>query len=205
MVIKPPPPSTTVNADNIPTWLKAQRRWGLWKPVWRIRRWEKVPVLSTNKPEQWLTFDEAMARKTKEYGIGFLLTGIENFTAFDLDHCLDRDGKPEPWAAELINRLSTYTEVTVSGDGIRMFVHGRYASDWVNKDTVSLEVYSGNAGRFVTVSGDPWLGAPEEIMTVSDEVLGAIEAELRLSAHSEKVIVGARLRAAGVTPSGNQC
>jgi putative DNA primase/helicase len=53
-----------------------------------------------------------------------------------------------------------------------------------------LEVYSGNAGRFVTVSGDPWLGAPEEIMTVSDEVLGAIEAELRLSAHSEKVIVG---------------
>ncbi len=158
--------------------------------MWRIRRWEKVPVLSTNKPEQWLTFDEAMARKTKEYGIGFLLTGIENFTAFDLDHCLDRDGKPEPWAAELINRLSTYTEVTVSGDGIRMFVHGRYASDWVNKDTVSLEVYSGNAGRFVTVSGDPWLGAPEEIMTVSDEVLGAIEAELRLSAHSEKVIVG---------------
>jgi hypothetical protein len=188
-MVRPPPPKTTTDASAVPTWLKRQDRWGLWKPVWRGRRWEKVPVLSTNKPEQWESFEAVYAKQQArpDYGIGFLLTGITDFTAFDLDHCLDAAGKPEPWAADLVTRLDTYTEVTVGGDGLRMFVHGRYASDWVNKDTVSLEVYSGNAGRFVTVTGDLWVGAPEEIMTVTDAVLADIAADYRQSVQGAEV------------------
>lgn len=191
------PPRTEVDADAIPASLKAQRRWGLWKPVWRVNksgrgRWEKVPVLSTNKPEDWLTFDEAWRQRKgqeSQFGLGFVLTGIEDFTAFDLDHVLDANGVPEPWAARLLSDLDSYTEVTVGRDGLRIFVRGAYASDWVNKDTVSLEVYSGHAGRFVTVTGDLWLGTPEEVMRPADDVLTAIEAEYRQSAHAEQVVL----------------
>lgn len=193
MLIKPTRPRTDVDPDAIPASMKAERRWGLWRPVWRVRRWEKVPLLSTNKPDVWMTFDEAMAEREGQedkFGLGFVLTGIEDFTAFDLDHVLDQDGRPEPWAARMITALDSYTEVTVGRDGLRIFVRGAYKSDWINKDDVSLEVYSGHGGRFVTVTGDLWLGTPEEIMRPADDVLTGIESQYRQSAHAEQVVVG---------------
>jgi predicted P-loop ATPase len=194
---RPPRPSTAIDTDSIPASLKVQRRWGLWEPVWRFNksgrgRWEKVPQKSTNKPEDWLTFDQAMNRRDgleDVFGLGFLLTGIENTTAFDLDHVLDEKGKPKAWAADLIVKLASYTEVTVGGDGLRIFVQGAYKSDWINKDSVSLEVYSGHGGRFVTMTGDLWPGAANDIMPPPDGVLEAIEAEHRLSTHSEQIVV----------------
>ena len=193
---KPNPPSTDVDLTSIPDELKHYKRWGLWKPVWRVAksgkgRWEKMPLLSTNKPEDWLSFEEAVALWQKGgVGLGFCLTGVENLTAFDLDHCLDEAGRPAAWAADLMAKVGSYTEVTVSGDGIRMFCHGRYARDWVNKDWVSLEVYSGNAGRFVTLTGDIWPGSGEILRTLSEDELDGIAGEYRLASVEGRSAIG---------------
>lgn len=183
---RPPAPKTTVDADAIPARLKALKRWGGWKPVWRAGkngkgRWEKVPLLSTNRPEDWLSFDEAMKLQAEGCGLGLVLTGLDWLIAFDLDRCLDGRGVPQPWAAALLSAVATYWEVTVSGDGLRGFVEGRYSGDWVNKDSVSMEVYSGHGGRFVTVTGDVWPGMPDEVVAVDSEVLADIEAQYRVS------------------------
>jgi putative DNA primase/helicase len=182
-----PPINTKVDLDAIPVFLKAQKCWGLWRPVWRFNkagrgRWEKVPLLSTNKPEDWLSFEEAVAQRgnQKNVGLGFCVTGTKTIIAFDLDHCLDDKGVPEAWASELINKLDCYTEVTVGGDGIRIFAKGHYEVDWINKDLVSLEVYSGHGGRFVTVTGNPY-GGWKDIREVGQEVLDNIASAYRIS------------------------
>ena len=159
-----PPINTGVDLDSIPVFLKAQKRWGLWRPVWTINkqgkgRWEKKPVLSTNKPGDWLTFEDAVAQRSREpgTGLGFCVTGGNEMVAFDLDHCLKEDGELTDWAFDIIERLDSYTEVSVGGSGIRVFVQGQYPSDWVTKrGDIAMEVYSGYGGRFLTVTGNVW-------------------------------------------------
>lgn len=182
-----PPINTRVEIDAIPAFLKAQKRWGLWRAVWRVNKkgkgkWEKVPLLSTNKPEDWLTFEEAVEQRgdQKNVGLGFCVTGTKQIIAFDLDHCLDEKGVPEAWAAELLELIDSYSEVTVGGDGLRIFAFGHYEQDWINKDVVSLEVYSGHGGRFVTVTGDAWPGR-EELRDVEEEVLDGIAQRYKTS------------------------
>lgn len=184
--------NTRVEIDAIPAVMKAIPRWGLWRAVWVINkvgrgRWEKKPLLSTNEPEKWLTFEDALAQLPgKEgYGLGFCVTGLEEWIAFDLDHCLDDVGVPEPWAEALIGMVDSYTETTVGGDGVRIFARGHFDSDWINKDTVSLEVYSGHAGRFLTVSGKVWPGHAE-VKTVSEAALANIAERYRISSASAR-------------------
>ena len=159
-----PPINTNVDLDSIPVFLKAQKRWGLWRAVWRINkqgkgRWEKVPVLSTNRPEDWFTFDDAVAQRNRKpgTGLGFCVTGSTDMIAFDLDHCIKEDGELTDWAFDIIERLDSYTEISVGGSGIRVFVRGQYPSDWVTKrGDIAMEVYSGHGGRFLTVTGNVW-------------------------------------------------
>ena len=192
-----PPINTQVDLANIPDELKQEPRWGLWRAVWRINkagkgRWEKVPVLSTNKPEDWLSFADAVDQlgiSGERTGLGYLMTGSTDMIAFDLDHCID-GGVLAPWAADIVKRLNSYTTLTVSGTGLRIFVRGRYPADWVNKAEVSMEVYSGHGGRFVTLTGDLWPGTPEEITVASPETLDAIEDQYRVSDSSTSAEVG---------------
>jgi primase-polymerase (primpol)-like protein len=78
----------------------------------------------------------------------------------DLDHCRDRQtGTIEPWAQAIINKSSTYTEISPSGAGIRMFLfgvlppRGRKKGPYENYET----------GRYVTVTGHHLNGTPRTI------------------------------------------
>ena len=54
-------------------------------------------------------------------GIGYVVTQRDGFAALDLDHCRDpKSGDLEPWAGELIARADSYTEITPSGEGVRI-------------------------------------------------------------------------------------
>lgn len=190
--------NTQVDRDSLPEELKRHDRWGLWRAIWRVNkqgkgRWEKVPIKSTNRPEDWEDFETVWAQYLTAgdgVGIGFLMTGIDDLIAFDLDHCLNERGVADPWAADLMQRIASYTEVTVSGTGLRIFTHGRYETDWVNKDTVSMEVYSGHGGRFVTLTGDLWPGAPDTVESPGDAVLEAIADQYQLQAAAMSSQVG---------------
>lgn len=197
-MIGPKDLNTQVDRDSLPEILKRHDRWGLWRAVWRLNkqgkgRWEKVPLKSTNRPEEWEDFETVWAQYLiagDRTGMGFLMTGIDDLIAFDLDHCLDERGLAEPWAADLMHRVGSYTEVTVSRTGLRIFAHGHYATDWVNKDTVSLEVYSGHGGRFATLTGDVWPGALDRVERPDPAVLEAIADQYQMQAAALSSQVG---------------
>ena len=94
--------------------LKSHDKWVAWKYVTRDGRKTKPPVnphtgqmARNNKPEDWGTYDQAIARvkKDKLAGVGFVITDDDNLTGIDLDHVRDeKTGKLEPWAEEIIKR-----------------------------------------------------------------------------------------------------
>jgi hypothetical protein len=157
---------------NIPDELRAQSRWAPWRAQWNDKRqkWDKIPCqangygLSTAKPERWLGFDAALAafkaRPDAFAGIGYVMTGPHGLVGTDLDGCVNTDGTIEPWAAEVVAALDSYTEVSPSGRGLRIFTTGEVPEDWTNHE-IGIEVYAGHEPRFLTVTGDVISGHAE--------------------------------------------
>jgi primase-polymerase (primpol)-like protein len=155
-------------ADVLPDWLCAQPRWAPWKAKWNAKRgkFDKIPVrpdapecgLSTAKVDQWGTFEAALAacKKHDLAGVGIVLTGIKGVTGIDLDGANGPDGRPQPWAREILRDLAAlgaYLEVSPSGNGYRGFLRAQLGQgDWDNHDQ-GIEVYEGAKSRFLTVTG----------------------------------------------------
>lgn len=150
---------------NIPDELRQQPRWAPWRPQWNEKRqkWDKIPCqasgygLSTAKPERWLSFDAALAafkaRPEQFAGIGYCMTGPHGLVGTDLDGCVNPDGSLDPWAAEVVATLASYTEISPSGRGLRIFTTGEVPEDWTNHE-IGIEVYAGHEPRFLTVTGE---------------------------------------------------
>ena len=61
---------------------------------------------------------------TEPNGIGFRPTG--DIIGSDLDHCRDPvSGEIDEWAWEIIRAIDSYTEISPSGTGIRIFCYGK--------------------------------------------------------------------------------
>lgn len=174
---------TTFSVATIPDQLKQIDRWAPWRLVWNAKRekYDKIPHradnpnfgLSTAKPDQWFTFDaavRAVERNPDKFdGVGFCITGQTDIVMVDLDDCVV-DGLPTDWAADVALRLDSYTELSPSGEGMRIVVLGSAPFDWTNHD-VGIEVYAGHQNRFLTITGDHLLGSPAEITRPKPEVL----------------------------------
>ena len=111
---------------------------------------------SSTDPKTWSTFDAVWrAYQTGKYdGIGFALSGEvdENgltVAGVDMDKVV---GAPEreARAREIIGRLNSYTEISPSGTGYRIFLLAKPLSRSVAHD--GLEFYAG-PGRYLTVTG----------------------------------------------------
>ncbi len=162
--------------DNIPQSLKAIPRWSPWKASWNLKRgkWDKIPQLASNpdyglstaKPERWVDYDQAIGGfdSGKSAGLGFCMTGYVGLVAIDLDNCYQ-----EPWALAIITQVNSYTEISPSGKGYRIFAFGQIDVDW-NNHNVGIEVYGGNEARFLTVTGE-LIGECTDVMPVSTDVL----------------------------------
>lgn len=74
----------------------------------------------------------------------------------DLDDCLSDAGELEPWAAEIVERLGSYSEISPSGKGLRIFVNGRLPHNALGRKSGKLEIYCGK--RYLTVTGRAWEG-----------------------------------------------
>jgi hypothetical protein len=94
--------------------------------------------------------------------------------AFDFDHVRDKaTGELKAWAREILAQLDTYTEVTVSQEGVRAI--GTVPPGWrgpIHRDVPMdqngghLEVFY-NTPRFITISGDLLPGAQDELADIS--------------------------------------
>ena len=104
------------------------------------------------------------------HGVGLVLTGIKGLVGIDMDNCVD-NGVVAPWAAEVVKSFSSYTEISPSGRGLRIFAHGDMdGADWNNHE-VGIEVYGGSSPRFLTATGRPLRGTPPDIRTVATSLM----------------------------------
>jgi primase-polymerase (primpol)-like protein len=159
-------------------------RWGKTKAKNGEEKWTKVPFqpngwnAKNNDPTTWSSYEAVTAVVDKFDGIGFcLLNG--NIAAFDIDHCRDAStGDIDPWAAHLVEQTGSYSEITVSGTGLRIIGYGegeRLQRKLPVHDGVSLEAYR-RTERYIVITGNPLPGS-KDIINI-DERLDATVAEL---------------------------
>ncbi len=167
------------SGTSIPQALKARNRWAPWAATWDNKRgkYDKRPGLglSINKPESWLSFNAALVAFQREphrfAGLGYVMTNPHGIVGIDLDRCVD-DGVVAPWAQRVVDQLQSYTEISPSGHGLRIFVSGS-AADGTNHE-VGIEVYGGEGGRFLTLTGRVLPGAPSELRELAPGALAQL-------------------------------
>jgi NrS-1 polymerase HBD domain len=160
--------------------LSNHRRWVLWKLEHRKGTPTKPPyqpsgvLADTADPDTWSSEPAVRAASGRFDGVGFVISGSD-FAGVDLDHCLsfppEADGRPvvDPWAAEIVQHLDSYTEITPSGESLRVWVRGqvpagRQRSKLGPAGRGRLEIYSGaNPARYFTVTGEHLDGTPAAI------------------------------------------
>jgi hypothetical protein len=124
--------------------LSARDQWCIWR--WELTekgRWQKPPFqardpqrhASTSDPSTWATYSTALAAVQAGHGdgISYVLTTDDPFGAIDLDHCrCATTHSIDTWAQNWLDTgRNTYSEVTPSGEGIRIW--GFADGDPVNK------------------------------------------------------------------------
>src|SRR5262249_9075138 len=124
-------------------------------------------------------YEQALAAaRFVDGGIGFVITDTD-FAAFDIDDCRNtQTGEVHPWASNLIARAKSYTEITPSGEGIRIIGRGNGPKLPDTKlkvvDGVTCEFYR-KAVRYITMTGDQIGNSP---IANIDAVMDAAYAEL---------------------------
>ncbi len=157
--VKPKAPRP--NLENIPAELRDLRQWVVWRYEFRDGDWTKVPYnpqtgtrAKSNDSATWGTLDEAVRAMSQYDGIGFQF-GDCGFVGIDLDDCRDpATGNLTPFAEGMIERFATYSEVSPSGKGVKLFIHGTWSGTGKNRrinGTDRIEVYP--RGRYFTFTG----------------------------------------------------
>lgn len=163
--------------ENVPQCLRDVPQWVCWRYVERDRRRTKVPIdartgrnASAMDAATWTAFEtahEALLLSEKLDGIGFVLTRDDPFAGVDLDRCLDEQCE-FTWGREIVDELATYTEVSPSGRGVKLFLQAKKpAFARCRRDGFGpagdgeIEVY--DQDRFFVVTGRALADTPGEV------------------------------------------
>lgn len=138
--------------DYIPKELKELKQWSTW--VSHLKKGKtkpcKIPiqangeVAKSNTPSTWWSYREIglhmmKDKKNRLKGFMFMLTKESEIIGVDLDNCINETGLISDFAISIINMLDSYTEISPSGKGIRIFVRGSIPSNIQTKD---IEIYT---------------------------------------------------------------
>ncbi len=180
-----------VIADAIPGALRDRKCWLVWKSIPSPNGGKpmKVPYAATNPkrkidhtdPAHWVAFDEALSTYEDGVvsGVGFALG--DGRAGVDLDDCRDPEtGAITPEAQRIIDELNSYTEVSPSGTGVKVFLYmgadPQDPSTWLETETrAGLEVYTG--GRYFATTGHHVGGTPTTVERRYDELATLIKRE----------------------------
>ncbi|MDA3780879.1 MAG: phage/plasmid primase, P4 family [Bacteroidales bacterium] len=157
--------------DNIPEELKVN---GLWC-CWRLNKSKgKIPYdaetgkfAKSNDKSTFHNFQTVLKSLPKYYSfdeegklVGGLGLGIFNgYSAIDIDHCIDENGKLNDLAKDVVDYCQSYTEISPSGTGIRIIFKTKTELNknvyFVNNHNIGLEIYiSEQTNKYVTITGD---------------------------------------------------
>ncbi|QKY20745.1 hypothetical protein B4589_010270 [Halolamina sp. CBA1230] len=172
--------STQTTALSVPSTLAERDQWICWREEDREGQDKptKVPVdpatgsyASATDPDSWTTFEQAReaedGARVESNGLGFVFTPEDTLVGVDLDDARDPETEEaEPWAEDIINRLDSFTEVSPSGTGYHVYIHGILPEGGNRKGGV--EIY--DRSRFFTVTGDHVDGTPESVNQRNDSL-----------------------------------
>ncbi|MBA8772875.1 phage/plasmid primase, P4 family [Staphylococcus coagulans] len=152
-----------VNEDNIPKELKEIPNWVLWCAEWNEKQqnYSKVPYsdkgyrASSNNKNTWTDFNTAYIEyemHEKYSGIGFVLSGDNEYICLDIDNAVSHDGEIHLDLVKTLIKM-TYCEKSPSGTGVHCFFKGKLSSNRKKKRTdLDIELY--DTARFMTVTGE---------------------------------------------------
>jgi primase-polymerase (primpol)-like protein len=184
MHVKTAPPTALLELQRWPHWV-------VWRTEERDGKPTKVPYdphtgrrASSTDEETWAPYEvavKALERRGAD-GLGYVFAPNDEYAGVDLDKCIT-DGQVHPEAWKIVERLSSYTELSPTGTGLHIIVRGRINGD--RKRTAKTDwggdFESYDQGRFFTVTGDRShflvASTPAKIESRQEE-LDAIRAEL---------------------------
>jgi len=167
-------------SENVPEELKQGERWVTCDD-------HKVPFVaipngavfaaSSTDPATWRTYETAFKTwQENEHitGVGRVIVEDEVYVGIDLDDCLDpATGELSSWASSIVERLDSYTEISPSLTGVKIWVKAPELKTAYKKP--GLEVYP--RGRYFTVTGLPLNEAVKEVASRESELAELIREE----------------------------
>lgn len=179
--------------------LKEKRLWLLWKKQVRDGKTAKVPFAvnggktGTNKEyrQTWVTYQEAEQAAKKEQGVGIGFKIPNNVFFLDIDH-KDLD---DPVVKDILSMFNSYTEFSVSGDGIHVYGYldltrlptridtktnrRKLRHDYyIHHPTNGLELYVGElTNRYAAYTGNVIVDAP--LRDCTDAVIEVLNRYMR--------------------------
>ncbi len=156
--------STRKHLDFIPTELTERKQWVGWRFINQTKipfQMDGTPASSTD-PQTWTTFETAITSVHQFDGLGLAFSSDDDLIGIDLDACRDpQTGDLETWASEVVQLFATYTEVSPSQTGVKLFAKSKHKwnhrkkvkldGDGYNGKSPGIEVYQ--TGRYFTVTG----------------------------------------------------
>lgn len=197
---------STVDHAAIPAELTWRRQWVVWRWEKRNGKLTKPPYQPNGSPAKsndrttWVSFAEAIAafEGGNFNGVGFVLTAEDPYAMADLDHCLDSAGNIEAWAGEIVDHLRSYTEITPSGEGLRVIVKAILPLGGRKRGIGTgggVELY--DRVRYMTMSGNHLAGTPDtieerqtEMAELHARLFGDVFCNPRESTHSKQDSTG---------------
>ncbi len=159
---------------NTPSPLQELSQWVCWREEDRDGKPTKVPYIpgtsrgaSSTAARDWRTFDNAMVAFESDSslaGVGFVFSADDPYCGVDIDDCRDADsGDIAPWAQAIIDSLGSYTEISPSGTGVKIFLQAKKPGRKCRKAYESGEVEMYDHARFFTVTGVHLTCTPETV------------------------------------------
>ncbi len=171
--------------SNVPMELQQLAQWVAW--IYVLRDGEEKPTkvphdsdtgreASSTDPLTWSTFDGACnAYSSGGYdGIGFVVTDHDPYVGVDLDDCID-DGQLSEDATRWVQSLNSYTEISPSGHGVRVWVRGKKLGPRCKNKQLGIEIYE--TKRFFTVTGQRIVELPTATIEDRQSELDALYSE----------------------------
>lgn len=167
--------------DGIPLELRRYDHWVAWRYELvagknGLKRWTKVPTIAqcwrdpkpggnakSTDPLTWTNYDRAIFYHFEHPGsdgISFVFSRDDPFCGVDLDDAIDSiTGRLQDWARPIVADLDSYTEISPSGTGVKIFLEGVVPGSRRKKG--AIEMY--DTDRLFTVTGHHLPGTPETV------------------------------------------
>ncbi|MEO0474351.1 MAG: hypothetical protein AAF085_00075, partial [Planctomycetota bacterium] len=169
-------PEVTHNLGQLPESLRRLPQWVLWRYQERRGRITKVPFsandgreASSTDPTTWSPFAKvvhALGGGTTFSGLGFVFAKEDGFCGVDLDRAIDPapgSRQLKPWAADIVRALDSYTEISPSGTGVKIFLRAVKPGSRCRTTIQDGEIEIYDSARYFTTTGQRWPNTPPEL------------------------------------------